>query len=225
MLFDRLIRDEFLEKQQLHPLVEAHPWLFGAEWSIAASEVTITNAYSRHLALLRPDEPQPGTPTTRDARRIDLLFTAGVKDDRRHRRLVVELKRANTVLDRDHRDQLSDYAQALTNDNQFAGTSVDWDFWLVGASIHDRLANEVNQKDRPRGLAVESDSPTGRSRLWLVQWSELIGARRAELDFFQQQFNYEPTAQAAVERLRELHPDHLPQVGDDPRVQQGESAD
>ena len=54
---------------------------------------------------------------------------------------------------------------------------MDWDFWLVGDSIHSRLVKEVNQKERPRGLALEYDVPTGRCRLWIVQWSELIEAR------------------------------------------------
>lgn len=215
LLFDPGSRDQFLEKKQLHPLMEAHPWMFGAEWSIAASEVTLASAFARHLAALRPDDASASN-LSNSARRIDMLFTAGVKDDRRHRRLVVELKRANTVLDREHRDQLADYARLLTTDDQFAGTSVDWDFWLVGTAIHERLANDVNQKDRPRGLLNENDIPTGRLRLWLVQWSELIEARRAELDFFQQQYQFNPTAQAAVERLRALHPDHVPNVGDNP---------
>lgn len=215
LLFDPTSRAEFLEKQQLHPLMEAHPWLFGAEWSIAASEVTLTSAYARHLGELRPDDPAP-TDLPKDARRIDMLFTAGVKDDRRHRRLVVELKRASAELDRPHRNQLQDYANKLTEDDQFAGTSVDWDFWLVGNSIHSRLVNEVNQKDRPRGLALEYEVPTGRCRLWVVQWSELIDARRAELDFFQRQYDFDPTAQAAVERLRELHPDHVPNADSGP---------
>jgi hypothetical protein len=215
LLFDPESRTQFLEKQQLHPLLEAHPWLFGAEWSIAASEVTLTNAYVRHLAELRSDEERPAS-VPKDARRIDLLFTAGVRDDRRHRRLVVELKRANTVLSREHRNQLQDYAKALTADNQFSGTAVDWDFWLIGTDIHDRLADEVNQKDRPHGLTLEYDAPTGRCRLWIIKWSELIDARRAELEFFQRQYQYHPTAQAAVERLRELHPDHVPNVGGGP---------
>lgn len=101
LLFDPGSRDEFLEKKQLHPLVEAHPWMFGAEWSIAASEVTLASAFARHLAALRPDDASAGHLSS-SARRIDMLLTAGVKDDRRHRRLVVELKRANTVLDREH---------------------------------------------------------------------------------------------------------------------------
>ena len=93
---------------------------------------------------------------------------------------------------------------------------MDWDFWLVGNSIHSRLVKEVNQKERPRGLALEYDVPTGRCRLWIVQWSELIEARRAELEFFQQQYQFNPTTQEAVERLRKLHPDHVPNVDGGP---------
>lgn len=216
LLFDSEHRDIFLEKQQLHPLIDAHPWMFGAEWSIAASEVSLTNAYARHIDALRPeDAPERGKPKT-DDRRIDLLYTAGVKDDRRHRRLVVELKRANKQLDRVNRDQISDYAQALVGDNQFAGTAVDWDFWLVGTSIHPKLRDEVTQKDRPRGLLTEKETANGRYRIWIVQWSELIHSRRAELEFFQQQFKYNPAATAAVELLREMHPDHVPNVGEVP---------
>lgn len=48
--------------------------------------------------------------------------------------------------------------------------------------------------------------------------SELIEARRAEFDFFQQQYQLNHTAQAAVERLRALHPDHVPNVEDGPQA-------
>ena len=216
LLFDPMSSREFVEKKQLHPLIEAHPWMFGSEWSIAASEVTLTTAYRRHIAALRPEEAADAASHANDARRVDLLYTAAVKDDRRHRRLVVELKRANTVLDRVHKDQLTDYARALTADSQFAGTQVDWDFWLIGTSIHDRILGDVNQADRPTGLASETQTKTGRYRLWVLQWSELIHSRRSELEFFQKQFEYNPAAQAAVERLRELHPDHVPNVGAGP---------
>ena len=91
-----------------------------------------------------------------------------------------------------------------------AGSLVDWDFWLVGTSVHERIRAEVNQTNRPRGLALEWETTTGRCKVWVVQWSELIEARRAELAFFQEQFRYSPAAQAAVERLRVLHPDHVP---------------
>ena len=51
-------RDLFLERDQLHRLVEKNPWIFGNEWSLVRSEASLVSALREHLKILRPDDPE-----------------------------------------------------------------------------------------------------------------------------------------------------------------------
>jgi len=206
-LYSEEHRARFLERGQLHHLCEKNPWLFGSEWTLMQSEVSLATAMREHLGRLRP-ELDDAAPLDGDNRRIDMLLTGTVPEKGRMRRLVVELKRASIALGRTERDQIEDYAQALTADSRFSGGKpVDWEFWLVGTS----LRSEISKGLTDGVFNGHKDPDTGDSYTILIRpWSELLEEAQDTLQFFTEELKLDPSVDDALQRVKEAYPDAVP---------------
>lgn len=156
-------RDQFLERDHLHRLVEKNAWIFGNEWSLVRSEASLVSALREHLALLRPEEKTriSTEDVDRGGRRIDMLLAGATSEHRRVRRLVVELKRSSLVLHREERDQIESYAQALAAHPKFQAELVHWEFWLLGTTIGGDIAPSLTKRGEPVGLFQEVQLDNG----------------------------------------------------------------
>jgi hypothetical protein len=215
LLHDEALREEFLETEHLHRLVERNPWIFGNQWGggLLRSEAGLVSAMREHLAVLRPGEPPQVTAADIEGsrRRVDLLFAGTVQEHRRRRRLVVELKRASLVLDRKERNQIEGYADALTTNPKFQGDPCDWEFWLLGTDIHSNIESSVNRKDQSPGLYNEYDLPAGGTcRIWIRPWSSVLDDARSDLAYYQDQLGYDPDVDDALDGIRARYPDAVP---------------
>ncbi len=207
------LRDDFLERDHLHRLVEQNPWVFGNQWSLLRSEASLVSVLREHLRILRPDDTSPMEPSTVDGgnRRVDMLFAGASNEHRRSRRLVVELKRASLALGRRERDQIESYAQSVTGHPRFQGEVVQWEFWLIGTQIGEDIRPSVRKRNEPPGLFQEVVLENGSSyRIWILSWSEVIGAAREALEFFRDEIAYDPDATEALHGIRARYPGHVP---------------
>jgi len=209
LLYGPDFQKKFLERDHLHKLLDKNPWVFGNEWGLVRSEASLNTVLKEHLSKLRPDAE------TLDAsegdRRIDMLLAASSREHLRTRRLVVELKRASNKLGRDERDQIEDYARALSGSARFAGEVVTWDFWLIGTEIKDSISGSLRERDKPQGLFQELELEGGSSyRIWIKSWSEVIAAAEESIEFFRSELDFDPGALESIEMLRQLYPENIP---------------
>ena len=49
------IRDSVKEREHIHKIVEAHPWIFGEQYAMGRSEASLTNMLREHLSLMKRD--------------------------------------------------------------------------------------------------------------------------------------------------------------------------
>ena len=200
-----------LEVSQLHPLVRGNEWLFGEEWRLARSELSLTSVLREVVPeklVLEEDLLASGGQVLRsDGRggRVDLLLQrrfAGPSG--KPERLIVELKRPSLKLTPKELQQVRSYARAL---EQHEGVvNGHWTFWLVGTRLDDDLAAEADQTDREWGHVVKRPSYD----IFVTRWSHLIEAAERRFEFLRNQLNLEIGQDDAAYRLRQRHGDLIP---------------
>jgi hypothetical protein len=213
LLYSKDTADQMREVDQLHPLVRDHEWLFGEEWRLSRSEISLTSVL-REVApdsvLLEAELAASGGKVVRsDGRtgRVDLLLQRLFQGPAgRPERLVVELKRPNLTLTTEHLEQVKSYARALER-HQGVGDG-HWSFWLVGTACDDDLLAEAEQEDRSWGHVVFRKNYD----IYVARWSDLIERAERRLEFFREQLNLEISQDDAARRLRERHGDLIPEI-------------
>jgi hypothetical protein len=116
------VSDEMREVDQLHPLIRNNVWIFGEEWKLSGSEMSLTNV----LRAVVGDEVALEVDLIREGGkvllpegkrgRVDLLLERTlVAPDQQFHRLVVELKRPSVRLGDAELTQVKRYARALAS--------------------------------------------------------------------------------------------------------------
>lgn len=213
LVFSDAGKEHVLERRHLHRVVAEHPWIFGEEYSLTASDKSLTNVLRKHtegLDMELLDDRQVVT-ETKSTGIVDLMLSRvrqfGARSDEREH-LVVELKRPSVSIGAKEAGQIKEYATAIAGDERFRDTNTRWEFWVVATSMSESVRLDANQKDRPSGLL---SSPEGlRTRVWVKTWAQIIEECRARLHFFQQTLNYNATEDAGLEYIRKLHRAYLP---------------
>jgi hypothetical protein len=201
------IRDSVKEREHIHKIVEAHPWLFGEQYALGRSEVGLTNLLREHLTLMKRDArvTEPVLKSGGRSGRIDIMLAKLVKisgrSDDNH--LIIELKRANKKLSHADYMQLFEYANAVIQDPRFDKTQVTWDFWLVGVEVDDALNELCNALDRPAGCAHIFKS--GRSKIWVKSWGEVLHDCLARHEYIRSKLELEVDDEESAAFLQDLY--------------------
>jgi hypothetical protein len=213
LLYSKDTADQMREVDQLHPLVRDNEWLFGEEWRMSRSEISLTNVLRQvapDTVMLEADLAASGGQVVRSdgkTGRVDLLLQRLFQGPAgRPERLVVELKRPNVKLTTEHLEQVKSYARALEK-HQGVGDG-HWTFWLVGTSFDDDLTAEAEQEDREWGHVVFRKNYD----VFIARWSDLIERAERRLEFFREQLNLEISQDDAARRLRDRHGDLIPEI-------------
>jgi len=142
-----------------------------------------------------------------------MMFSVVAKEQDRNRHLVVELKAPHVVASAKEATQIKDYARAIVEDAQFAGTHTVWDFMLVVNDYNDGVRRDINQRGRDRGILDESeldpDSPVSY-RVWVRRWSEVLEAADKRLLYYKDGLAHDPSLEDIRRYLKEHHGDVLP---------------
>ena len=207
LLYSDDTRRTFREVDQLHPMVVAEPWLFGDEWDVCLSEHGLTRVV-KSVVEERSDAVLAIDPVVlEDGRqgRVDMLFHKIVPESELDRHLVVELKRPGR-LNMAHYGQLANYATAITGHPEVIETATKWDFWLVGSDMDTAISDQRTESGMHFGLAKD----TGRYRLWVVRWGELLDGLRRKYESYRAELGVEPTEASGLEYLSRVHEEYLP---------------
>ena len=215
LLYSRDTARVMLEVSQLQPFVRGNEWLFGEEWRLARSELSLTSVLREVVPdqlVLEEDLLASGGQVLRsDGRggRVDLLLQRRFTGPSgKPERLIVELKRPSLKLTPKELQQVRSYARAL---EQHEGVvNGHWTFWLVGTRLDDDLAAEADQTDREWGHVVKRPSYD----IFITRWSYLIEAAERRFEFLRNQLNLEIGQDEAAYRLRERHGDLIPPVSE-----------
>ncbi|NCT90391.1 hypothetical protein GXB85_05420 [Cellulomonas sp. APG4] len=203
-------------ERSLHRLLEAEPWVFGNEWSVATSDQRLTAALIEHMKHLDPGsevettaiEPVALVDGNTMARPDLLLWRAARNLRNRYEYLVVELKRPRIPITEEHLSQIKKYALAVVNDTRFNMLDVQWDFWLIGDELSEFIVNEREQKNLPPGAVFQHPKYT----IYVKQWSEVLADAEQRLKFVKENLQYDPDRDSSIERMRRKHAELLADV-------------
>lgn len=195
------------ERDHLHRIIEREPWIFGEHLALTVSEVGLTKALQRHVALLGRNElaPAPIRDSDGKVRRVDLMLSGAFRDTRTREHLVVELKRPSLKVGAEELSQVSRYAKALVSDQAFSDDT-RWEFWLVTHRIDESVTDLIRQEGRPYGVYVDK----GQYRIWVKTWGEIIEAAEQRLAFYRDELEIRTSEDDALEYIRRAHAEHLP---------------
>lgn len=213
LLYSSDTAQQMREVDQLHPLVRDNEWLFGEEWRLSRSELSLTNVLRQVVpdtVALESDLAAAGGQVVRGdgkSGRVDLLLQRHFQGpSSKPERLVVELKRPSLKLKAEHLEQVRSYARAL--DQHQGVINGHWTFWLVGTAFDDDLLADAEQIDREWGHVDKRRN----YNIFITRWSDLIETAERRLEFLREQLNLEIGQDAAAHRLHERHGDLIPEI-------------
>ncbi len=208
---DTDISGDVLERLHLHLILEDESWVFGEEYGLAASEYGLTKLLQKHVELLGREEINPTPVRGNDGKiqRVDLMLAQAVPHtDNRREHLVIELKRPNVPIGPKELQQVKEYALTVAQDDRFDTAHTNWEFWAVSTSVKGTVETDRRQSGKPFGLV--SDDAENRVRIWVKKWSEIIQDADHRLKYVRDQLGVSTDQQNALEYLRRVHADKLP---------------
>jgi hypothetical protein len=212
LLFDTESKEQLLERDQLHRVLENETWFFGENFHLTNSDESLDEVLRKYLAKLgkRVDDDSPVLREGGKTGRIDLMLARTVPqpraDEREH--LVVELKRPSKKIDLEVLSQVESYALAVAQDERFKDTKTKWVFWAISNEMTEEARRKGRQRDRPEGLVF--DEPELRITVWAKTWGQLIQECKGRLHFFKEKLEYEADRETATAYLKKAYEKYLP---------------
>ncbi|WP_029291321.1 ATP-binding protein [Cellulomonas sp. HZM] len=215
IIWEKEAKKATLERDHLHRLLEAEPWVFGEEWSVSTSDQRLSRVLREHLHLLGEDvsvAEDPENPALlRDGRegRPDLvLWRAAEVQQNWLEHLVVELKRPKVKLTIKELNQIEMYADAVLQDNRFDTETTHWEFWIIGDEVDSYVDNRRRQQTAPIGAIQHTKQYT----IWVKLWSEILRDANHRHKFVQKNLDWQASRDHSVERMRQKYAEMLPDI-------------
>lgn len=211
LLHDDATRKKFLERDQLHKLLENEAWLFREDFNLSRSENTLNQVLDYHSSILGCDEVSNAPVLREDGStgRVDLLLSKARKPrENELEHLVVELKRPTKKIDLSVAGQIRSYAHAVSNDARFDKRKTKWIFIAVSNEIDPLIEDEISQDERPYGLLYTK----GNVSIWIYTWGELIQQARSRLMFFSNLLDIDINRESATNYLYSTYERFIPKV-------------
>ena len=223
LLFEKESKQNLLERDQLHKILENEAWLFDEEFALAGSELRLEEILSKHLAELgqREDDPAPVEVGEGKTGRVDLMLHKVVQPRTgEYDYLIVELKRPSQKINSKVLTQIESYAMAVAKDERFQNIPARWTFIAISNDFDDLAKSKANQRDRPKGKVY--DDATLNITVWAKSWADVINDARARLRFVNEQLAYEADQSSAKAYLKKAHAKFIP---DTAQMRDGDAAD
>lgn len=211
LLFDEETKNSFLERDQLHKILEKEAWIFREDFNLTGSEENLNEVLNKHLHLLggRCDDDSKVLRPDGTVGRVDLMLSKARKpNEGKYEHLVVELKRSSKKIDASVIAQIKSYAFTVASDPRFDKANTAWTFIAVSNEFDAYAHEEASQSGRASGLIHVKDNIT----VWIYTWAELLNMAKTRLSYFQTQLNYEANRESATQYLIETHKKFIPTV-------------
>jgi hypothetical protein len=214
LVFDADLKKLTKERSQLHRLIAPNAWLFGEQYHLAVDDQNLTAVLKKHKALLGEeieiDDPVRRLDGTDGI--IDLMFSRCIQQpgvsSREH--LIVELKRPSAKIGAKEADQIESYANAIAEDERFAGTTTRWVMWVVSTAVEPSIVRRSSQQNRPNGILYQPDDLP--ITVWVKTWAQIIEDAGSRMRFFEERLGYTPDRDASLSHLKTTYAQHVTEL-------------
>lgn len=210
LLFQEQTKKIFLERDQLHKMVEKEAWLFHEEFALCASEQRLEDVLAKYLNLLGERQDPVLLPDGKTGRVDMLLSKANQPREGEFDYLIVELKRPTKKVDSDVISQVKKYAMAVANDERFRGQPTKWTVIAVSNDMDEYARLDANQRDKPKGMVW--DNAELNITVLVKTWAEIIGNARSKLQFINNHLDYKVSTESSQRYLKEAYESFIPNV-------------
>lgn len=213
LLFDKETKKAFLERDQLHKILENESWIFHEEFALAGSEQRLEEVLNKHLGELgkREEDLDPVITAEGKTGRVDLMLHKTVQPRTgEYDYLVIELKRPSQKINAEVLRQIEGYAMAVANDERFLGVPAKWTFIAVSNELDDFAKRKANQRNWPKGKVY--DDAELNITVWAKSWADIINDARSKLRFLNEQLSYEADRDSSKDYLTKAHAKFIPVV-------------
>jgi hypothetical protein len=215
LLFNKESKKKFLERDQLHKILENEAWLFDEEFSLSGSEMRLEEVLNKHRTLLGKREDDPASVEVGEGRtgRIDLMLHKAIQPRTgEYDYLIVELKRPSKKIDGKVLIQIKEYAMAVAKDERFRDINIRWKFIAISNDLDDLAKSEASQRNRQKGIVYDDDKLN--LTVWARSWADVINDARSRLHFVNTQLSYEANQESAKAYLRKTHAKFIPDTAE-----------
>ena len=223
LLFGRKTRSNQLEREQLHRILEREPWLFGEEFALAGSDLSLDPVLRQHLGELLGLREDAGDATAasgaasdgnpKSARTDMMLHKVAQPREGERVCLVVVLRRSTRRIDDALVAQLTQCARAVAGDARFRDGSGPsrWTFVAIADDLADLDQGDPLPAGWPKGKMA--DDGELKFTVWVTTWAGMVADARARLGLVNAQLALEADDETARAQLRATHAKFIPSPG------------
>jgi hypothetical protein len=213
------------ERSQLHKILDANCWIFGAKFDMATSDQTFRSVVRKHREKAGlPDVDEAVLNAIEGVDTIPDLFLTATRDypiQPRHHYILIEIKAPLVSLGTKERDQIRKYAETILDSSEFDKSNTHYDLFLVSGKASKQIDRDRKQKDLPYGCLWQWDEMT----VWAFEWSEIITRAKEEMTLVKDNLERKSQQLSVSEVLRNEFPDILTENHDEPDGEMGSEAD
>lgn len=167
---------ETLEVKHIQKILDENFWLFGEQFRLFSStEGALKNVLNKYASeILHISNPELSNNPTGE---VDLFLTKTESSgDLCQHNIIVELKRASTLLGKSEYDQIESYMEKISEVNLCNGENQYWEFYLIGKSYNSHIEGKIdsakNHGEKSRGLCYSIKD--GRYKIYVRKWSDIL---------------------------------------------------
>lgn len=208
IIFHTETKKALKERSQLHKILAENTWIFGDEFTLSASDKSLTEVLRKHLRASSHDRAidEPVKRIDGSVGIIDLMLTKSIPcnhaDEREH--LIVELKAPKVPIGHEEIGQIKSYAFAVHNDERFRQIKTRWHFWIISNDITEYTEQELKADKTGKGILYQTDNIT----IWVKTWSQIIQECKHRLEFVRKQLNITLDSSSGLDYLRDKYSEY-----------------
>ena len=168
---------ETLEVKHIQKILDENFWLFGEQFRLFSStEGALKNVLIKYAKeILEIEDPELETQPNGE---VDLFLTKSEPTgEKNQKNIVVEIKRASTILKQNvEYQQIDNYRKKILEQNLCNGENQYWEFYLIGKNydkdIQDLIENAKQHGEKEKGLCLNIND--GKVKIYVRKWSDVL---------------------------------------------------
>lgn len=161
------------ERDHIQKFVESHYWIFGEQYHlVTAAEPKFEEALRRYIYHLRGEKPVVAIDHPDKKKEMDIFMVRQLSNNSSINNVVVELKHPKVKLGAKQLDQVKTYMGVILEQDEFNGSNMTWDFYLIGNDFDNRIEQEIKnaRSHGEKSLVYFVDN----YKIYVKKWSEIF---------------------------------------------------
>lgn len=175
-------------ESDIQKIIEKNYWIFGEEYNlmIGSEEDTFNKLRSVYCKEVLKQKPNESLKDAFSRKQVDLFICADTEEGNRRKHLIVEIKKPQLKLIKDHYSQIEDYKEEVIKIPEFSSsTRKSWNYILMYRDISSEHKHYFESKIKDNFTGVTSDS-NDFYKIFVIKWSDLLEDCEKRLNYLKE---------------------------------------